>query len=144
MVPDKQQHTAEELAWIRLMRVYLKIDRNTALLMKEHGLSVARFDVLVHAGAREGRTQQELADAMFVTKGNICQLLDGMERDGLLYRRRKGRTNLIHLTDEGRALRKRALEDQQQHLEQSMRSLSPNELQVLQSLLRKIDRSIAG
>ena len=101
-----------ELAWIRLMRVYHQIDRHTADIMKKYDLSVPRFDVLVHAGAREGRSQQELADAMFVTKGNICQLLDGMEAENLLYRRRKGRTNHIFLTDEGQDLRRRALNEQ--------------------------------
>src|SRR5699024_5416574 len=98
-----------ETTWIRLMRVYQQIDKHTAGIMKQHGLSVSRFDVLVHAGVSEGRTQQQLADAMFVTKGNITQLLDGMEAEDLLYRRRKGRTNHIFLTEKGWETRKRAM-----------------------------------
>lgn len=138
------QHSVAETTWIRLMRVYQQIDKRSAEIMKRHGLSVSRFDVLVHAGVRDGRTQQELADAMFVTKGNITQLLDGMEAEDLLYRRRRGRTNLIYLTDEGREIRERAMADQLEAVETAMQVLSDSDKQQLNSLLRKIDRSIAG
>ncbi len=124
------------------MRVYHQIDRRSAAIMRSHGLSIGRFDVLNHAGIHEGCTQQELADAMFVTKGNICQLLDGMEADGLLYRRRKGRTNLIYLTEAGNDLRTSALTDQLRNIEESMSALSPAEQSTLQTLLRKIDHSL--
>lgn len=132
-----------ELAWIRLMRVYQQIDRRTAEIMKSHGLSVSRFDVLVHAGLKEGRSQQELADAMFVTKGNICQVLDGMEAEELLYRRRKGRTNHIFLTDEGATRRQSALKEQLEAIDSAMSALTSDEQDALHTLLRKLDRSLA-
>lgn len=133
-----------ELTWIRLMRVYQQIDRHTAEIMKQHALSVSRFDVLVHAGLREGRSQQELADAMFVTKGNICQLLDGMEAENLLYRRRKGRTNHIFLTDGGYTKRQQALAEQLAAIDTAMSGLTQSEQDTLHTLLRKLDRSLAS
>lgn len=136
--------TTSELTWIRLMRVYQQIDRHTAEIMKKHGLSVSRFDVLVHAGVREGRSQQELANAMFVTKGNICQLLDGMEAEKLLFRRRKGRTNHIFLTDEGNERRRLALSEQLAAIDAAMSTLSTDEQHTLHTLLRKLDRSLAS
>ncbi|HWV23619.1 MAG TPA: MarR family transcriptional regulator, partial [Thermomicrobiales bacterium] len=119
-----------------------KMDRRTAEEMRPRDLSVSRFDVLNHAGAHEGRTQQELADALFVTKGNICQLLDGMEADKLLYRRRRGRTNLIYLTDEGRSLRQEALHEHERRITTDMSALSQDEQRTLLSLLRKLDKSL--
>jgi len=130
------------LAWLRLMRVYNKIDKRSADLMREHKLSVSRFDVLNHAGIREGRTQQELADALMVTKGNICQVLDGMEADKLLYRRRSGRTNHIYLTDEGRELRAQLVPTQEAAIEDAFSALDPEEQDTLLGLLRKLDRSL--
>lgn len=130
------------LAWLRLMRVYHKIDKRSAELMKEHRLSVSRFDVLNHAGHREGRSQQELADALMVTKGNICQVLDGMEADKLLYRRRSGRTNHIYLTDEGRELRAALVPAQESAIEDAFSALSDDEQDTLLGLLRKLDRSL--
>lgn len=144
VAPQKSQRNVSELAWIRLMRVYQQIDRRTADIMKKHGLSVGRFDVLVHAGLSEGRSQQELADAMFVTKGNICQLLDGMEAENLLYRRRKGRTNHIFLTEDGMQRRELALQEQLEVVEAAMSALSKEEQESLHKLLRKLDRSIVS
>lgn len=133
-----------ERAWIRIMRVYQQIDRKTATLMKSHGLSVSRFDVLNHAGVRQGRTQQQLADAMFVTKGNICQLLDGMEADGLLFRRRQGRENHIYLTDTGSELRDRALGDQRELIQECLSVLTTSQQDHLQQLLRAIDHDLTN
>lgn len=130
------------LAWMRLMRVYQKMDRRTADEMRPRNLSVSRFDILNHAGAKEGRTQQELADALFVTKGNVCQLLDALEADKLLYRRRRGRTNLIYLTDAGRALREEALREHEQRIAEDFSALTADEQQTLLSLLRKLDKSL--
>jgi len=139
---EAPQRSAAELAWIRLMRVYLQMDRRTADIMKRYGISVSRFDVLVHAGVREGRTQQELADAMFVTKGNITQLLDGMESDGLLYRRRKGRTNLIYLTEKGQECRRRSMSEQLCSIEKMFSVLSAEERDQLGKILRTVDRHL--
>lgn len=130
------------LTWVRLMRVYQKIHARTARSFKCWNLSVSRFDVLNHAGVKEGRTQQELADALLVTKGNVVQLLDGMEAEGLLYRRRSGRTNHIYLTDRGRELRRKAIETHEASIAQEMSALSPEEQQTLLGLLRKLDRAL--
>jgi DNA-binding MarR family transcriptional regulator len=132
------------LAWLRLMRVYHKMDRRAADLMKQWKLSVSRFDVLNHAGNGEGKTQQELANALMVTKGNICQVLDGMEADGLLYRRRSGRTNHIYLTDEGRELRSTLVPTQEAEIGKAFSVLTSDEQQTLLGLLRKLDRSLTN
>lgn len=130
------------LAWVRLMRVYQKMNRRTADEMRPRKLSVSRFDILNHVGIQEGRTQQNLADALFVTKGNIVQMLDGMEEDRLLYRRRRGRTNLIYLTDEGRALREEALTCHERRIADDLSTLTPDEQATLLNLLRKLDKSL--
>ena len=67
------------LSWLRLMRVYQKVDRASAEHLRGWGLSVAQFDVLARVGSRAGIKQQEVADSLLVTKGNVCQLLDRME-----------------------------------------------------------------
>lgn len=130
------------MAWIRLMRVYHKLQRQTAQTSQRHELSLGRFDVLNHAGVRAGQTQQELAEALFVTKGNICQLLDGLEADRLLERRREGRRNHIHLTPAGRDLRGRILAEHEAELAAGFEALSESEQQTLLRLLAKLDRSL--
>ncbi len=140
--PAGRPRQASTLAWIRLMRVYHKLQRRATQTSQRHGLSLSRFDVLNHAGVHAGQTQQELAEALFVTKGNICQLLDGMEEEQLLERRREGRSNHIHLTPAGRALRGTILAEQEAQLAEGFLGLTPEEQQTLLHLLAKLDRSL--
>src|SRR5439155_1113069 len=90
------------LAWLRLVRVFQKVDRASTESLRYRQLSPAQLDVLAKVGSTEGISQQELADALLVTKGNVCQLLDKMEGSGLLERRPDGRVNRLFLTDQGR------------------------------------------
>src|SRR5512138_2056451 len=83
------------LAWLRLARVFQKIDARSERFFRSQELNTAQFDVLAKVGAASGMTQQELANALLVTKGNISQLLARMEHDGLIARRQEGRTNCL-------------------------------------------------
>ena len=132
------------IAWLRLARVYQKIDHRSAETMRKHCLSVSRFDVLNHAGTPEGRTQQDLAKSLLVTKGNITQLIDAMEKEGLLERRRDGRTKRIYLTGEGKCTRERLVALQESEIAADLSALDEEEMQTLIRLLRKLDRSLKG
>src|SRR3712207_4826461 len=74
------------LAWMRLARLFHRVERDWGEHLRGWDLNVAQFDVLAHVGASEGMTQQELADSLLVTKGNVCQLLDRMEGRGWISR----------------------------------------------------------
>ncbi len=127
---------------MRLMRVYQKVDRASAEHLKRWGLSVAQFDVLARVGAKEGIKQQEVADSLLVTKGNVCQLLDKLEARGLISRRREGRVNRLSLTDEGRRLYEEAVPAQEAMVSERFSALSASEQTQLHELLRKLDRAL--
>src|SRR6185295_6310200 len=91
-------------AWLRLMHVFQKVQQATTGALREAGLSLGQFDVLAQVGSAEGSTQQQVADALLVTKSNVCQLLDRMERAGLVERQQRGRMNHLFLTGDGRQL----------------------------------------
>ena len=130
------------LAWLRLARVYQKVDRATVVHLRRWGLSVAQFDVLAQVGAREGITQQELAEALLVTKGNVCQLLDRMEAAGWLVRRPDGRANRLFLTPSGRRLHAEVVPAQEALIERLFGSLSPVEQAELVHLLGRADGAL--
>lgn len=130
------------LAWLRLFRVFQKIEKLSADNFRRRNLSGAQFDVLAHVGGREGRTQQELADSLLVTKGNVCQLLDRMEHSGLLERRQDGRTNRLFLTPCGRALFDDMVPRQEFALVEAFSALTAGEQLQLLTLLKKLDRSL--
>ena len=132
------------VSWMRLARVYHKIDRRSAEGFRAVGLSTAQFDVLAQVGAREGCTQQELADRLLVTKGNVCQLLDKMEQRGWIERRpaKQGRGNQLYLTEEGKRRRRNAVPAQERRISDQFAALTAAERSQLGTLLRKLDRSL--
>ena len=130
------------LAWLRLLRVSQKVERDLAGQLKLWGLNNAQFDVLAHVGADEGMTQQELADSLLVTKGNVAQLLDRMERRGLIERRSQGRTNRLFLTDEGRRTYTEVVPAHEVLIDERLSVLSEEEQRQLFELLRKLDRAL--
>src|SRR5260370_7633591 len=95
--PPRQVRTPGLLAWLRLVRAFQKVDRASTESLRCRQLSPAQLDVLAKVGSAEGISQQELADALLVTKGNVCQLLDKMEGSGLLERRPDTPLNLPFL-----------------------------------------------
>ena len=128
--------------WLRLARVFQKIDQATAADLRREGLTVGQFDVLAQVGAAEGSTQQQVADALLVTKSNVCQLLDRMERAGLVERQQHGRMNHLYLTEEGKRLYQRVIPAHERRLAEHLSGLTTEEQQTLLGLLRKADRSL--
>jgi DNA-binding MarR family transcriptional regulator len=128
--------------WLRLARVFAKVDRASVEQLRAFGLSVAQFDVLAHVGGAEGITQQELARHLLVTKGNVTQLIDRMERCGLLVRRQEGRANRLFLTETGRQRFAEVVPAHEAHIARRLDALPPEELSELHRLLRKLDRSL--
>lgn len=132
----------EAATWMRLARVYGKFDRGMAEQLRGWGLSPAQFDVLAHVGAAEGRTQQELADALLTTKGNVCHLLDRMEAAGLLRRAHDGRANRLFLTEAGRRLWDQVVPAHEAWIADRFGILSPEERAMLGRVLRRLDQRL--
>lgn len=130
------------LAYVRLLRVSQKVERDLAKQLRRWGLNNAQFDVLAQVGASEGLTQQELADRLLVTKGNVAQLVARLEGMGKIERRPQGRTNRLYLTEEGRRLFEKVVPEHEALVDERLSSLTPEEQKALHDLLRKLDRSL--
>ena len=130
------------LAWLRLYRVAQKIDRAQNMHLRTWGLNTAQFDVLAHVGAHTRMTQQELADSLLVTKGNVSQLLDRMEKLGLLRRCQEKRNNTLVLTENGQQLYDLVVPTTEKLIEDRLAVLSAEEAAQLLRLVRKIDQSL--
>ena len=130
------------LAWLRMLRVSQKVERDLAEQLKIWGLNNAQFDVLAHVGAAEGITQQELADSLLVTKGNVAQLLDRMQKRGLIERRPQGRINRLFLTEEGRRTFAEVVPIHETLIDEQLSVLSEEEQRQLFELLRRLDRAL--
>src|SRR5436305_6337248 len=127
------------LAWLRLVRVFQKVRRASEEQFRDFGLSAAHFDVLAQVGAAEGSSQQQVADALLMTKSNVCQLLDRMERSGLIEWRSAGRANRLYLTASGRRLYEVEVPAHERLIAEQFSALSPAEQVQLLGLLRSVD-----
>jgi DNA-binding MarR family transcriptional regulator len=131
------------LSWLYLARIFSRLDRMHNRVLADRGLSHAQFDVLSQLNANPGISQQALAERLLVTKGNICGLIDRLEREGCVERRSNAidrRVNDLHLTEHGRTLYRDAFPKVESAIAEAFDALDPAELSSLRSLLRRLDR----
>lgn len=131
------------LVWMRLARVYHQIQQAAAAQLREHGLTLAQFDVVAQIGADEGLTQQTLADRLLVTKSNVSQLIDRMAQAGLVERLPEGRICRLDLTDRGRELRATILPLHEQVIADQFQTLDNDQQAELHRLLRELDQALS-
>jgi MarR family transcriptional regulator, organic hydroperoxide resistance regulator len=121
------------------------LNRHLMVHLAQYDLTLSQFDVLAHLLASPGITQQELADRLFVTKGNVCGLLDRMENCQLVERRddpEDRRAHLLFLTDRGRERIEQVMPIHDRLVQEHMAALSREDQRALMSLLRSLDRSL--
>ncbi len=123
------------------MRIAYRTERESAAHAYEHGLTFAQLDVIFHIGKCPGITQQELAERMLVTPGNVTQLLQRMERLGLIQRVPEGRAKRLYLTEKGKEYLELLLPRQEQLHIQQFSGLTLEEQEQLLALLMKLDRA---
>ncbi|HHB2169017.1 MarR family transcriptional regulator [Bacillus cereus] len=126
------------LLWFRLSRFYSKSIRETNQHLKKWNVSAAQFDVLAQVGGHDRLTQQELGNKLFVTKGNITQLLNKMEQLEWIRREQEGTTKHISLTEKGRALYEEIIPPQETFQAEQFQNLNVEEQHQLLQLLKKL------
>ncbi|TCP19530.1 MarR family transcriptional regulator [Scopulibacillus darangshiensis] len=139
----ENNHHAKRLGlslWFRLARFYTHSIRRTNQHLKEWGLSASQFDILVQVGVHNRLTQQELADKLFVTKGNVTQMINKMEQLGWIKREQEWKTKYLSLTDTGAALYKEVVPPQEQFQAEQFSKLTTEEQKQLLILLRKLQK----
>lgn len=129
------------LAWLYMLRITRRAQRAAARHLARWELSYAQFDALAQIGAAEGLSQHELAERLLVTQGNITQLLDKLERRGLVQRRPEGRTNRLVLTEAGRATFREVVPAHEDWQNARFAALSPADQRTLLRILTQLDRA---
>ncbi|WP_227938157.1 MarR family winged helix-turn-helix transcriptional regulator [Alkalihalobacillus deserti] len=132
------------LLWFRLARFYNGSNRLSNQHLKKWGLSIAQFDLLVQVGVHQPLSQQELADKLLVSKGNITQMLVKMEKSGLIERKQEWRTKHISLTAAGQQLYEEVVPEQEQFQASQFKTLNKEEQKQLLGLLKKLQHNTKG
>jgi MarR family transcriptional regulator, organic hydroperoxide resistance regulator len=128
--------------WLQMIRTFWTLQSKVEDSLKKHKLTLAQFDLLAMLLGLEGLNQQELADKLAVTKGNMVGLVNRLSRRGFVRRvpSRKGRrANVIRLTAAGRKLVTAALPDHLRLVSAMLSPLTSSEQEKLRTLLRRLD-----
>ena len=127
--------------WLQMIRTFWTLQSKVENSLKKHKLTLAQFDLLAMLLGLENLNQQELADKLAVTKGNMVGLVNRLSRRGFVKRvpSRKGRReNVIRLTASGRKLVRAALPDHIRLIKSMMSPLASAEQGKLRTLLAKL------
>jgi DNA-binding MarR family transcriptional regulator len=144
--------TREELAaWRGLLRVHSALTKALdAELMREHDLPLSSYEVLLFlCDSPDGRMRMsELADGVLLSRSGLTRLVDRMEGDGVLRRRRcedDQRGYFAEITDKGRELFARARGTHLDGVRQRfLDHLSPEEQRALAAIWEKVSPGAAG
>lgn len=131
--------------WLQLVRVYSRIQRRLEQSLNKQDITLAQFEILMTLKNCQGISQQELAEHMLVTKGNVCVLVERLEKSGWVERSADptdGRAYRLGLTPAGRVMLKRVLPDQRAVIEEVFGSLSITESRQLLGLLELLERPL--
>lgn len=135
---SKQEKRLGILLWFRLSRFYNQSIRETNSHLKKWDITAAQFDVLAQVGAAGRISQQDLADKLVVTKGNIAQIIQKVEELGWITREQDWKTKYVSLTAEGKALFDDVVPMQEQFQAAQFNNLNPSEQKQLLDLLKKL------
>jgi DNA-binding MarR family transcriptional regulator len=124
--------------WFRLLRLESRINTALGSRLRALGLTPPQCDVLTTLTEREGVPQQELAERLYVTKGNISGLIDRLVASGLVERRtiaEDRRSHAIYLTAAGRRRAQEAIAMQREFVAQTFGQLPRDKLVAFEELL---------
>jgi DNA-binding MarR family transcriptional regulator len=142
-------HLADTANLARVTRLAAFLERSLAEISANAGLKAAQFQVLAELRGRypSAMTVSELARAVILTSGAMTPLLDQLDARGLIHRQidpEDRRARRITITEKGRSLITRAL-DQQVTRHRSLNSvLSVDERETLSDILRKLLIAVEG
>lgn len=132
--------------WIALARAYATVTKSVSAKISEYGLTPAQFGVLealLHLGPLP---LGELADKLLVTGGNVTYVMDRLEKQGLVERRRSDQDRRVvtaTLTPKGRELVQDVFPGHAAFIDDLMGALSAEEQEQARELLKRLGKGIA-
>lgn len=131
--------------WISLARAYGSFARAVTLKVSEYGLTTPQFGVLEALHHLGPLPLGELAEKLLVTGGNVTYVMDRLESQGLVTRRRSPedrRVVLARLTDEGRGLVAEVFPGHATFVAELAGELEADEQDELRRLLKKLGKGV--
>lgn len=131
--------------WFRMLRLNSRIGAALTQRLRDVGLSVPQFDCLSTLTEQDGVTQQQLAERLYVTKGNVSGLVNRLVEQGLVKRSLIAgdkRSYAVSLTAKGRALADRGIAAHQAYVEATLGRMPAGERDLFGNLLVRLREQV--
>ena len=113
--------------------------------VRERGLTLARARVLLLLAEQRDWNQRELADALEIEHPSVVRLLDGLEKQGLIYRAAvegDRRAKRIELTEEAQAQVMKLKEITQAIRAELLQKIDQKSLETTLTVLQEISQTV--
>jgi DNA-binding MarR family transcriptional regulator len=140
-----QRWKDEVRTWLYLVRVVEKIERQLEAHVEQYGLTPPQFEVLAQLQRTPHIVQQQLADRLRMSKGNVVGILNRLEQAGFVMRQihpEDGRAYLLCLTERGATLISQVLPEHEALIIECLNRLPPPEREQLHDALRRLNRAL--
>lgn len=133
--------------WIALARCYSTFAKAVAGKVAEYGLTTPQFGILEALYHLGPMSLGELAEKLLVTGGNVTYVMDRLEEQGLVSRKRSPEDRRVveaRLTREGKRLIRGCFPRHATFVEELAGHLETDEREELRRLLKKLGKGIAA
>ncbi len=131
--------------WVKLSRAYTVVQQKTAENIRKTGLTVSQFAVIECLGHLGELSIGELTKKQLVTGGNMTLVLDNLEKEGLIKRKRleeNRRMIKVVLTKKGREKFKQIFLPHAKYITELFSVMNEKEQKTLSNLLKKLGKTI--
>jgi DNA-binding MarR family transcriptional regulator len=135
--------------WLRLYAASSVIEREMRRFLRmRFATTLPRFDLMAALErAPEGLTMGELSRRLMVSGGNVTSIVAGLERDGLVCRRRPAsdlRTSYVALTELGRAAFMAMAAEHERWIDELLADVTDADVDALTDLLAELKHKAEG
>ena len=126
---------------------HIAMFRYLTRLMQEEGLPITpdQFRVLTHLWEKDGLQQSELATCTNRNRANVTRIIDILEKKEIVKRKsapHDRRVHKIYLTEKGKALREPTARCASHSIEDSLKGVSKEEVEICKKVLLKIRENV--
>lgn len=136
-----RKNTLGSLIWLRIARFTHQSNVLSNEFLKQYRITAAQFDVLNQVSTYQPIMQSELASKVTVSEGGISRMLNRLEQEGYIQRKKDWKINWVTLTPKGEGKMQEVFEHQLTFQTSILNAaLSKDEQKMLYKLMTKLQK----
>jgi MarR family transcriptional regulator, organic hydroperoxide resistance regulator len=130
----------------QLLRTHQAFLAYAARHVHQLDLTLPQYDVIITLGNGPGMQPKRLGEETLITKGTLTGVVARLEDKGLVERlasKKDGRSQIIRLTEAGRAIYQRSFPEHLLHINKLFDAYAPEEISKLEADLARLQQAVA-